>query len=528
MCECYGRYMQENYCRYQNCLDPQCSGYGACNIKTGKCSCDDGRFGEICQFKYCQNNCSLIGVCDVYNGTCICPVSWTGEDCSINTHVLDLQLVNSISSFIGSTFIVLTALTIATSSFLLQRIRSQKIVVVSGYTMMLLDILQFIAISGIIGENSPPDYLKFAAAFIWSNFLFDIDLRARSMNPTSPTINVVMQEKAQIGTSSDLIRKMLNQKGEILFLNNFILVCIVCILTLILFGLVAAYHNIRSSSEQETDQLAVSESTRRALSMGLVRLALICYLGVSVSVMYEIALAFQGQIIFVTLLVSVALLIGYLIGVPTLLALILTNNRKNLDNADFTTQIGPLYEDFKKEFYLFMIVIQGKKLLMGTLIGLFQASPLDQLIGLVIILLVYALVVIVLKPFKAPMRNVMEFIMTVVQIFVVIMLLFCSAKVVISHVAQLVFSIIMISVVSLFLLISAMIMLKELCDVDLVPELLGMFFKKLARDSRRHRRESRKLLSPSDDEDERELENIQEPIVNTHEIQKVDENNNAA
>ncbi len=494
-CECFGRYMVENDCKYENCIDPTCSGNGACNIKTGKCSCDEGRYGTVCEFKRCLNNCSSIGECDIYNGTCICPPAWTGPDCSINVHVTDLQLVNSISAFIGSTFIILTAIVITVSSFFLQKKRPRKFVVISGYLMMLLDILQFIAISGLIGEHSPPDYLKFAAAFIWSNFLFDIDLRARGSTPLSSELVI----EPVHGTSAELIRKMLNQKGEILFLNNFILVCIVCILTLILFGLVAAYQNSKSS---EVD-LEVSQTTRNALSMGLVRLALICYMGVSVSVMYEIALAFQGQIIFVTLLVSVALLVGYLLGVPLLLALILKNNKKNIDKPGLASQVGPVYEDFKKEFFLFMIVIQAKKLLMGTLIGLCQTAPLDQLVGLVIILLIYVFIVIILKPYKSKVRNVMEFVSTCIQIFIVMMLVFCTTRLVLSRGAQLVLSIIMITVLCALLFVTAMVMLRDLCNVDFVPDKLDeILFNGTGKE-----RELSALLEESDDS-ETELDEI--------------------
>ena len=66
----------------------ECSGHGACNRDTGKCSCEDSWSTIDCAVRDLQCptsvsniSCSGHGTCDATVGVCECDLMWCGEDC---------------------------------------------------------------------------------------------------------------------------------------------------------------------------------------------------------------------------------------------------------------------------------------------------------------------------------------------------------------------------------------------------------------------------------------------------------------
>lgn len=66
-----------------DCLDPSCSGHGACHH--GECHCNPGWGGISCEIlkSTCPEQCSNHGTFSTESGTCVCEDKWTGADCSI-------------------------------------------------------------------------------------------------------------------------------------------------------------------------------------------------------------------------------------------------------------------------------------------------------------------------------------------------------------------------------------------------------------------------------------------------------------
>ena len=65
----------------------ECSGHGKCHILSGRCSCEYGFFGYVCQHAKCGAPepglapCSGHGVCDRVTGMCNCDERWFGIEC---------------------------------------------------------------------------------------------------------------------------------------------------------------------------------------------------------------------------------------------------------------------------------------------------------------------------------------------------------------------------------------------------------------------------------------------------------------
>lgn len=70
-----------------DCLDPTCSGHGACHH--GECHCNPGWGGISCEIlkSTCPEQCSNHGTFSTDSGTCVCDANWTGADCSIGKSV---------------------------------------------------------------------------------------------------------------------------------------------------------------------------------------------------------------------------------------------------------------------------------------------------------------------------------------------------------------------------------------------------------------------------------------------------------
>lgn len=74
-----------------DCLDPMCSGHGAC--VSGQCWCKTGWRGINCseadnRLSRCFPDCSKHGVYDLESEKCVCFDHWAGSDCSRGKYTL--------------------------------------------------------------------------------------------------------------------------------------------------------------------------------------------------------------------------------------------------------------------------------------------------------------------------------------------------------------------------------------------------------------------------------------------------------
>eukprot|EP01052_Picozoa_sp_SAG31_P005829 SAG31_NODE_262_length_18842_cov_22.033346_12_plen_1436_part_00 len=62
-----------------------CSAHGQCDLTTGRCHCEEGRFRDDCYFASCPGDlaeCSGAGTCDYLTGRCHCIPGRAGDDCN--------------------------------------------------------------------------------------------------------------------------------------------------------------------------------------------------------------------------------------------------------------------------------------------------------------------------------------------------------------------------------------------------------------------------------------------------------------
>lgn len=76
-----------------------CSNRGECDLSSLICHCNQGSYGNGCQFSVCPNNCTTPenGHCDENLSSCVCKKGFYGEDCSKDEnepHWLDLNDLN--------------------------------------------------------------------------------------------------------------------------------------------------------------------------------------------------------------------------------------------------------------------------------------------------------------------------------------------------------------------------------------------------------------------------------------------------
>jgi hypothetical protein len=416
-CNCTERYHSAD-CSLKSCIDPSCNGVGKCDEMTGTCICDSMHQGESCELRLCERNCTYPhGICDMQTGKCKCNADWSGDEtCGVNIHILSLLKIKNWNTILGTIWII--GISIGLPFFVSSTLTGQL-------CMGLISMIQFIGLSSLTGSYVPPLFLKFCAFFEWSNFIFDLNVRTHQFKQ-QPTDFLAISNRVTLmdaGNKYFDLRQEMNDNGLIVFLDNFILVCMVVILTLIFNGMLIAYKMTKSQQRQLKSEYSLINS--------LIHLALIAYLGVSSSVMYEIQLAFRGRLIVITLLVAFALLIGYLFGIPimSIFALYQIRTKSNTrSSAHQETALAPMQHPFKSEFYLFIAVIFVKNFLVSTLFGFFTTSAKDQEIGLLIILSTYLMIVLVTKPFVYKLRNMFEIAMVSCQIMSVITVLLFSVR----------------------------------------------------------------------------------------------------
>jgi len=450
-------------CGFIECAVKDCHGRGICDVTVGVCVCRVEFYGEGCEYFSCVKNCSntanvVHGEC--FNGTCQCFPPWTSvvghgqAECSVSIDMLELISINTASRYIGTGYVLFMSLVNVLMSFLFVDFHY------FGYFILLLDHLQFIGLSGYLEVLSSqsisstvlisPDgatlstatYFKFASSFQWSNFVFSIGI----------------------------LDSATEERGPIVFVDNFFLFCILLLVSVILSGFMLFYKyrcqskSTSSGGDGGGTSGSSSETVTRCLSALLLRLLLLSYSGLSCSVSYEIALAVQGRIVIVAFVAALSLLLFYIIPFPFLCLVFLNrenpnNNRNTNMSSSPTTTIGigndlqilendenslrqsldstgvfrrggkkvnssylsPLHNHFREEFHLFGFVVLMKKFCFSLLIGLFRISN-DQIIGLILLMMVYFVIVLICKPFKNPThqgryqnRNIAELVVTAGQ-----------------------------------------------------------------------------------------------------------------
>lgn len=360
------------------CVDPLCNGRGACDIRNGICVCRQGFLGSSCEHIMCPYNCTgNNGVCDAITGVCTCSPDWEGAGCHINLNIKDLELINYISRFIGTTFVIVATVCIVVMGFTRYPVGTFGL---NGHVMALIEFLQFLGLVGFIGKNLDPLFKKFSYSFSWANFTFNLGL---------------------ISSATQMDR------GPIFFLDNFFIVCIFVLLCGIFASALSVYRNYTGRSKDVVNCLMLVGT----------RILIIAYSGLSISVTYEIGLAFQGRITIIAFIGALCIFFGYVLVFPIGGYLFL----KDGIPTEYANACAPLYTDFKENNSLFGVGILWKKFMFGILVGVFQSNPQDQMIALILILICYLGIVIIMRPYKDDLRTYVEALTIIIQIVNIIL-----------------------------------------------------------------------------------------------------------
>lgn len=374
-CYCFRGYSGKD-CSRINCFDMSCNGKGVCDTTRGICKCDERHSGISCEQILCPMNCTGNGNCDLKTGKCSCYSEWMGDSCSININVKDLELINYISRFIGTSFVIFISIVLCIISFSNYQFSYRGF---NGNFFALMEFIQFIGIAGFIGKNLDPLFLKFSYSFSWANFIFNLGLLE---NPTQL------------------------DRGPIFFIDNFFIICIFVLVCGVISTCITFYKHYFSNTQDIMNSYILL----------VLRILLISYTGLSISVNYEISLAFQGRIIIIAFLGAFSIFFVYILGFPIATFFFLRKGVSPVLHLPFS----PLFSDFKETMVSFGIVVLCKKFLFGLLVGLFQTNSQDQMIGITLVLISYMGIVLILKPFNDELRNYTEIFITFIQIINII------------------------------------------------------------------------------------------------------------
>lgn len=371
-CKC-GRGYSGKDCASIQCLDMSCNGKGVCDTTRGVCKCDGMHTGLSCEHILCPMNCTGNGICDPLTGKCSCYSEWLGDACTINVNIKDLETINYISRFIGTSYVIILSIVLCAVSFSNYQFSYRGF---NGHFFALVELIQFIGIAGFIGKNLDPLFLKFSYSFSWSNFIFNLGL---------------LENSTQL------------DRGPIFFIDNFFIICIFVLILGVISAGISLYKNYASNTQDIINSYILL----------ILRVLLISYTGLSISVNYEISLAFQGRIIIIAFLGALSIFCVYIFGFPLAAFFFLRKGISPVIHLPFS----PLFSDFKEKMVSFGIVVLCKKFLFGLLVGLFQTNSQDQMIGITLVLISYMGILLILRPFHDDIRNYTEMFITFIQIF---------------------------------------------------------------------------------------------------------------
>jgi len=330
-----------------------------------------------------MNNCSNHGNCNSTSSMCTCVGGWTGSDCSSNVHVAELLKIKETTRIIGTLFVFIVPIALTASSYLMSASYF------GGYFFLIIEIMQFIGLTSLIGTNSTPLYLKFSTFFTWSNFLFS--------TTEGSSISIIYNEVMPKGAYEEE-RYLMMQSIGISFIDNFVLVTTSILITLMLCVFIILVKVIRGKyTDYDNKEI---EKMKDRIYTSMIRMALLIYSGLSLSTLFQIKMTLISVAPLVTLFTSLSILIGFVWGWPFLVSVVLKSHQVKIASEDNNSQlpIAPLYNDFRPGTYQFLLIVLVKKLVFMFVIGFFEG--IELLIALLCAQAIYFLIVLIVRPYR--------------------------------------------------------------------------------------------------------------------------------
>eukprot|EP00002_Diphylleia_rotans_P003435 TRINITY_DN1233_c0_g1_i1.p1 TRINITY_DN1233_c0_g1~~TRINITY_DN1233_c0_g1_i1.p1 ORF type:complete len:1014 (+),score=209.38 TRINITY_DN1233_c0_g1_i1:110-3151(+) len=427
-CICKDGY-KGNLCQIDYCPD-DCNGRGTCNFETQSCQCEDNYVGEACAEFFCTvvtscNSCDYkeCGWCES-TGECLQGdiLGPKGQSCgtwyyrACSTEVLAslgagyfvtgifclLAVINMYSAWAEDT-------TRDTGKAQVRRSwwRSQR----SAKAWVLMELMQFSAITGMIGFEFTSSYVVYTKAFAWTNFWGK---------------NIFSNDDTS-ATSSKMLAKSLSQYSseidtvpEFFFANNLFYVALVAAIAVFVLKIVGFVRDYMFDNEKGDIWLHVHSRIRYILT----RIFLMAAPGLCVSagaqIYYTIDLGGSGTDYF--LLVLAIIIAAAIYGSFIFLVVYFKKTSlKEVMSGAFRKKFGCLFEQchIRKTWYYSMATFG--RLVGYFFVGLLQNSAETAIALMIAIRFLYLVQLLFIKP--RPYLDPIQFFLDTIRTFLEILTL---------------------------------------------------------------------------------------------------------
>jgi hypothetical protein len=271
-------------------------------------------------------------------------------------------------------------------------------------TWVMLDQIQFAALTGLFAVHSPGIFFNFVTVFRWSIFGFPLPWSERPTGEEAITTGRTPLSMMQHASST------LAFTGEIFYGSLFWLALLV-LLVLVVFifiGLWGLFNRNRN-----TRALA-----RNRIVYTLVRVVSFAYFPFAAMTTYTLTL---GPEVPAAAVIAAIFIVVVHVGFAVLVWAILPRGRQSAKvfTPAFLKKFGPIYHAFYFRRSWFMEIQLGKKFILGALIGFLQTQQIAQLVVMLVVQVAYLVVVIVLKHvYLDPIHKLLDIVVTVCNIIV--------------------------------------------------------------------------------------------------------------
>lgn len=275
----------------------------------------------------------------------------------------------------------------------------------SAKEWLLIDQLQFTAITAQFGVNSPTLYETFASIFRWVILGFPLPWSEYPAPSTGRTLSSFVQwSKTILSVPNEILY------GNLFWLTLLILFFLIPILVIGLIGILISNATLKGFFKNR-------------ITYFFLRLEQFVYFPLAVTACFSLTTGSAGPII-----VGLIVLLVIHFGVPIGLFLLMKKKRQDsgsgtgLFDQAFMKKFAPLYSPFYFRRYWFMFPIFLKKLLLGAVIGFSYSAQALQIPLLVIIFVVYIILLFLVRPYLDPLQMVADVTVNILNTIVVILM----------------------------------------------------------------------------------------------------------
>jgi len=406
ICDCGANYTGD-FCEIQRC-PYNCSGNGFCNQTNYLCHCNLGWSGDACQtqtplpcsyYKNCKDCLSdtSCGWCRT-EGKCVAGdlngpfetgdsgcTSWYFTQCP----EVGMEFFGYLFSILAGIGILINMVSLVQEELnpLLQNKSSDLDIRETWWrnqrsvkTWLMVDEIQFAAITSMFAVKVPSLYFNFVTIFRWSVIGFPLPWSQRDLDTSRDTLSMDQYDSS-----------ILAKDTEVFFGSLFWLAMLV-ILTAVVFLVLRIFGGLCFSSSY-----GLKNFFQNRLVYTLIRIAMFAYFPFAVFTTYSFTVDSPAAIV-----ISIVFLLAVHLSLAIYLWRIQPKSRQDtprLFRPEILSRVGCLYHSYYVKRAWFQEIIFLRKLAMGAVIGLLQNFETAQLILLMIFQVAYLIAVLVLKPY---------------------------------------------------------------------------------------------------------------------------------